>query len=181
MTRRWVMASEAAARLTELLTPVLGDWLYWPASMCAAGHLTDDAGPVPIGTLCTACAQETAEIQIPIPRDGDEAAQHAAWERRQGLAIELMANPEPAWVISRGAPKDLDDPGLLWAAWGRWLAAMGADAPTMQVYWSVNTSHWVGAWPLGPRYHYQQFYGGTPANALRAAWLAWFDIEEGAP
>ena len=175
------MASEDSARLTALLTPSLGDWLYWPAATCAAGHLMADELPQSIGAACVACVWTAAEMQIPHPHDGDTASQHAAWERRLVRGLKLLANPDPAWVIGRGVPKNLDDPDRLWAAWGRWLAQVRDVAPMMQVHWSANTSHWVGAWPTGPRHHYQHFAGDTPANALRAAWLAQLDTQEEAP
>ena len=83
------MPSEEALRLTALLTPALGDWLYEPAAQCAAGRA-----------------------------------------------------PDPAWVIGRGAPKDLDDPDTFWAAFGRYLATkpplsfnLGANRRRAEVWW----------------------------------------------
>ena len=183
------MPSEEATRLTTLLELTLGDWLYWPAEQCAAGHENTDyeCGPLAqVGEPCPQCVDDEFERQWPWEADASEEQTHARLERRRALE----RHPDPAWVIGRGAPKDLDDPDRLWAAWGRWLAAVGAAAPMMQVYWADpiilrqgTGGRWVAdAWPAPPR-QYQQCQGDTPAYALRAAWLAWLEgaREEAAP
>lgn len=166
------MPSEEATRLTALLTPALGDWLYEPAAQCAAGHENTDyeCGPLaPVGEPCPQCVDEAFERQWPWAADASEEQTYARLESRRALA----RRPDPAWVITRGAPKDLDAPDLFWAAWGRWLAAVGAEAPTMEVYWSGNNHTWAAAWPPKPWGPKHIATGDTPAQALMTAWFAW--------
>ena len=115
------MPSEEATRLTTLLELTLGDWLYWPAEQCAAGHENTDyeCGPLAqVGEPCPQCVDDEFERQWPWEADASEEQTHARLERRRALE----RHPDPAWVIGRGAPKDLDDPDLFWAAFGRYLA-----------------------------------------------------------
>ena len=176
------MPSEDAQRLAALLTPALGGWLYEPAETCAAGHANTDyeSGPLAqVGEACPLCVEEEWERQCPW-QEGDSGAQ---WDARFAVRRALERHPRPAWVIGRGAPKDLDDPDLFWAAWGRWLAAMRDAAPTMEVFWSGNNHTWAAAWPpkpWGPKY---SATGDTPARALMAAWLTWLERarQEAAP
>lgn len=181
------MTGEDAERLTELLAPVLGDWLYWPANACPAGH--DNVDPeygwqAQIGDVCVDCAAAAYERELPVlpvDRAGGRPSEEAMAmfnEQEVGRWHQQLTHPDAAWCIGRGGAKDLDDSDLLWAAWGRWLAAVVADAPTMEVYWSKNTSRWVGAWPEPPHHNYQHFYGDTPATAFRVAWTAWLEEHE---
>ena len=135
------MPSEEATRLTTLLTPTLGDWLFWPAAYCAAGHENTDyeCGPLAqVGEPCPQCVDDEFERQWPWEADASEEQTHARLERRRALE----RHPDPAWVIGRGAPKDLDDPDLFWAAFGRYLATdpplsfnLGANRRRAEVWW----------------------------------------------
>ena len=170
------MPSDEALRLAELLEPTLGDWLYDPAETCAAGHENTDyeCGPLAgVGEACPQCVEEEWERQWPW-QEGLSAEQ---WDARFDLRRALEQRPDPTWVIARGAPTDLDNPDRLWSAWGRWIAAVGATAPTMQVYWSENNHTWAAAWPPHPWGPLHIATGDTPARALRSAWLAWLTRE----
>lgn len=168
------MPSEEALRLTALLESTLGDWLFWPADRCAAGHVNDE--DVDVGDVCQECLHEAFERQIP-PWSWGAGDTDPGMAARGDLLCEFEAHPDPTWLIGRGAPHDLDDPDRLWAAWGRWLATMGAEAPTMEVYWSENNRTWAAAWPPKPWGPKHIETGDTPAYALRAAWLAWLSRE----
>ena len=175
------MPSEDAQRLTALLTPTLGDWLYWPAEQCAAGHENTDyeCGPLAgVGEACPLCIDK-AVAKKRFPYRADRVSGKRLMFAESAYRRELEAHPDPAWVIGRGAPKDLGDGDTFWAAWGRWLAAVGADAPTMEVYWSQNNCTWAAAWPPHPWGPLHIATGDTPAEALRAEWLAWLERASG--
>lgn len=156
------MPSSESLRLTALLTPTLGDWLYWPADHCAAGHENTDS-LYAVGEVCAECLMAALDRELPLL-----ASDPAWWERleaRHARQGELKVAPHPALVIGRGTPKDLDDPGTFWAAFGRYIQT---NPPVLFSLGDPDAAA-ILAWVV---VRVGELDHNDPTAALRRTWLA---------